>query len=61
MTRVDKIIQTIPPSSINSAKTLFAGGIAGVVSRTVVSPFERIKILFQVRNLKKKRKNQKNI
>lgn len=28
-------------------KTLFAGGVAGAVSRTVVAPFERIKILFQ--------------
>lgn len=30
-------------------KTFIAGGVAGVVSRTVVSPLERIKILFQVR------------
>jgi solute carrier family 25 phosphate transporter 23/24/25/41 len=28
-------------------KTLFAGGVAGAVSRTAVAPFERIKILFQ--------------
>ena len=30
-------------------KTLFSGGVAGAVSRTAVAPFERIKILFQVR------------
>lgn len=29
-------------------KHLLAGGVAGGVSRTVVSPFERMKILFQV-------------
>jgi hypothetical protein len=28
-------------------KTLISGGVAGAVSRTVVAPFERIKILFQ--------------
>lgn len=32
-------------------KTFIAGGVAGVVSRTAVSPLERIKILFQVRAL----------
>jgi solute carrier family 25 phosphate transporter 23/24/25/41 len=29
-------------------KHLIAGGVAGAVSRTVVSPLERMKIIFQV-------------
>jgi len=27
----------------------FSGGIAGVISKTVVAPFDRVKILLQVR------------
>jgi solute carrier family 25 phosphate transporter 23/24/25/41 len=32
-------------------KTLTAGGIAGIVSRTAVSPMERLKILYQVQHI----------
>jgi solute carrier family 25 phosphate transporter 23/24/25/41 len=33
----------------DTMKHLIAGGVAGAVSRTVVSPMERMKILFQVK------------
>lgn len=32
-------------------KSLFSGGVAGIVSRTAVAPLERVKILFQVQGL----------
>jgi solute carrier family 25 phosphate transporter 23/24/25/41 len=33
-----------------AVRTLFAGGVAGCVSRSVVSPLERLKILFQTQS-----------
>lgn len=42
-----------PPASDpwRPVKTLCAGGIAGSVSRTVVSPLERLKLEFQTQNV----------
>ena len=34
-----------------SWKSLVAGGVAGAVSRTIVSPFERLKLLFQMQGV----------
>ena len=51
--KADGIIP-VPRSSLwntltaDKVKHLAAGGIAGAVSRTSVSPFERLKILYQV-------------
>ncbi|KAI8071216.1 mitochondrial carrier domain-containing protein [Gongronella butleri] len=38
----------IPFHVSDTAKHLIAGGVAGAISRTVVNPMERIKILFQI-------------
>lgn len=38
----------IPPPSMKIGLTLFAGGMAGIVSRTATAPLEKIKILAQV-------------
>jgi solute carrier family 25 phosphate transporter 23/24/25/41 len=50
------IAQSIAPSYpwyqfmlSDTMKHLIAGGMAGAVSRTVVNPMERMKILFQVK------------
>lgn len=41
--------QHIPPASLTIWHAIFAGGMAGVVSRTATAPLEKIKILAQVR------------
>ena len=38
----------LPPASVPIWRALFAGGLAGVVSRTATAPFEKIKLLAQV-------------
>ncbi|CCK69980.1 Mrx21p KNAG_0D02300 [Huiozyma naganishii CBS 8797] len=54
---MDVQLASLVTSTLSLAKTetgvaLIAGGMAGTVSRTMVSPFERVKILLQVQNTK---------
>ena len=44
----DLVPPPLPPPSIMIWRALFAGGIAGIVSRTATAPIEKIKILAQV-------------
>ena len=44
----DLVPPPLPPPSIIIWRALFAGGIAGIVSRTATAPIEKIKILAQV-------------
>lgn len=44
----DLVPHHIPPASMVIWRALLAGGVAGVVSRTLTAPLEKIKILAQV-------------
>lgn len=44
----DLVPPPLPPPSVVIWRALFAGGTAGMVSRTITAPLEKIKILAQV-------------
>jgi len=53
----------VPPAlpenrSMDAAKQLFCGGIAGATAKTVTAPFSRLTILFQVHSLVTKKKDR---
>lgn len=51
-TGTDLAPPTLPPPSVSIWQALFAGGMAGCVSRTATAPLEKIKLLAQVSNYK---------
>lgn len=47
-TGTDLAPPSLPPPAVSIWQALFAGGVAGCVSRTVTAPLEKIKLLAQV-------------